>query len=111
MKIPTGSSPDSDGDGVPEIQWGDPPPPVQGGGRPLVWMEKVAPLLDRPCEWAKIADYGDDLRRASVTVSNLKRHIRLPAPAARWEFVSRQGGVWARYLGDGPAGVTPGPSR
>ena len=102
MKVPTGSSPDSDGDGLPEIQWGDPPAPTYGGGRPLVWMERVQPLMEKPCEWAKIADYGDDLKKASVTVSNLKRHIKLPTHSSEWEFVSRQGGVWARYLGGQP---------
>lgn len=104
-RVPTGSSPDANGDGIPEPEWGDPPAVANAGGRPRVWEQRVAPLLERPTEWAKIADFDGDLKRATDTVSNLKRRLRLPE--GEFEFVSRQGAVWGRYLGP----VTPPPRR
>ena len=67
------------------------------------WADRLAPLMERPGDWARVHEMPD--RSASATVGHLKkrRHI---IPPGRWEFTSRKTGpksptayVYARYLG------------
>ena len=76
----------------------DTPPPPEAYVR---WADRLAPLLARPGEWARVRDAWTkkDARRFVGELRKGRMHI----PAGRWEF--RHGekdgrpGVWARYLG------------
>lgn len=98
------------------IVWCDPPESGgrQGGSRGR-WLLLLAPLKERPGEWARVS-VSDSPKKAQNSVSGLRQAARSEAgrqaggihiPAGRWEFAARplpedttKGGVWARYLGD-----------
>lgn len=81
---------------IENITWGPPPP------RPETWKDRLAPFLERPGEWGRLA--GDYDRRI---VSDLRLRHR-PIPPGEWEFEcrpasnesSRRIHIWARYLGE-----------
>jgi hypothetical protein len=82
-----------------QIIWEDPP----GARRPSEhgrWVRALAPLIEHPGQWAKVATYVG--KTAHVHVTRL-RHGRAVAPPGRWEFTSRIIGdgsaIYARYLG------------
>jgi hypothetical protein len=64
------------------------------------WESTLAPLMERPGDWARVRELTPN--SASTTVGHL-HHRRLNYPAGRWEFTSRvrdgRGYIYARYLG------------
>lgn len=82
-----------------EIVWEDPPAPKRGHNG--MWVERLAPLVERPGEWARVKGPTSE-SNARATANNLKdRKIKIPD--GKWEVVARhvdgKGYVWARYLG------------
>ena len=84
-----------------EIVWETPPevPPRNG----ILWTERLAPVMERPGEWARVHELGHS--SAWQIVSQLRRGVK-PSPPGRWEFVARSNKddtsrafVYARYLG------------
>jgi hypothetical protein len=85
------------------IVWEDPPEilnPRNVLGRPPVWVTRLTPLIERPNEWARIAERPPGPAR-SLAGSLRKRQVRVPE--GEWEFAARsrdgKGYVYARYLG------------
>lgn len=77
-----------------EIVFRDPPAPV---GRSGTWIYRLAPLLERPEEWARVRVYSSN-RNASVAACQLRRGDN-KLPPGRWQFVARKLEVYARYMG------------
>jgi hypothetical protein len=78
------------------IEWRN-PPETWGGGR-MTWRELLAPLVERPNEWAMVRACRTHNEAAQIAWQ--LRSGRLTKPAGEWEFVSRNGEVFARYLGE-----------
>jgi hypothetical protein len=75
-----------------------------------VWASALAPLIDRPGDWALVRTY-DRKPGAVDIVRSLRQAARglgtVRIPPGRWEFTQRrvrpgvdEWGVWARYLGE-----------
>jgi hypothetical protein len=83
---------------VPEVEFVDGlPAGGAGGGRPPELLTvRLAALVERPKEWAIIE------RRPTKAVSDgWKKRAARPANAGhRWEFATRGGAVYARYMGE-----------
>lgn len=91
------------------IIWSDPPSAAPGGIVPI-WVEMLAPCMDRPGTWGMVRDYvrREQARRA---VQDLRRSTRgrgkVRIPPGEWEFShgpipdSTLFGVWAKWLGPG----------
>lgn len=90
-----------------EIVWGDPPPRQRGKRSSTVWTRRLTPLMERPNEWAMVADYPTE--RSAITTASALRNGRLRIPEGRWEFewgpFDGRGGLWARYLGPSAPGA------
>ena len=80
-----------------DIVWEEPPPRERKGGHPRVWLERLAPLVERPGEWARILD-AETAKRATSTATNL-RLGKVKVPPGEWEFAARGQRVYARFLG------------
>ena len=81
-----------------EIVWGT-PPKSRGGRTGGVWEKRLAPLANRPNEWARV--YTGTVSTARSTSGALRANDKLVG----YEFASRkitedEGGVWARYVGE-----------
>jgi hypothetical protein len=80
-----------------EIVWED--PPVNVAGRKGVWIERLAPLRDRPGEWAKFPDTNAGLAH------NIKSGRLVGVEAGEFETRAiRQGksgkcDVYVRFVG------------
>lgn len=83
------------------------PPDVQGGPRAgTVWERRLAPLRNRPGQWARVTDTKNSHSAYSV-VANL-RLGRTQCPPG-FEFKGgrhpddpNRGAIWARYVGPTP---------
>ena len=81
------------------VVWEDPPEP-RFGGHPA-WRERLAPLIERPGEWARVLKTPNaQTARSQASRLSLKKRGSLPG---QWEFVTRtkdgMAFVYARYLG------------
>lgn len=85
-----------------ELKWCDPPSHPK-------WKDRLAPLLERPGEWALVRTY-DRAESAHNAAGYLRGSAngstRSRVPPGRWLFRSRQvdfdvaeWGVWAKFLG------------
>ena len=68
------------------------------------WVETLAPLVERPGEWARIAEKKTPQQARTVAANFRLRAIRIPRPDDTWQFVSRtrkkgHSYIYARYLG------------
>ena len=85
------SAPDDNG-----VVWEEPPLPRTKG----IWLERLAPLVEHPGEWARVHETSSQIARN--TAGNLTRGV-LMTPPGQWEFAARtvdgKGRVYARYLG------------
>jgi hypothetical protein len=84
-----------------DVVFREPPASAVGGTRASgKWTARLAPLVDRPGEWAMVATYPE-AQRAYIQVRNLKRAVSVPP--GQWEFTGRavdgRGEVYARFLG------------
>ena len=84
-----------------EIVFEDLPPRGKRGRKGGVWVQRLAPLMDYPGDWARIASgpYRNMVRRAWLLN---KRKLKMPE--GEWEFASRKaeegvGHLYARYIG------------
>lgn len=84
------------------IVWEDPPESRQGRA-PTSWAERLAPIMERPGEWARVQDFS--YSSAWQVVSHLRKGLK-PVPPGRWEFAARKNQddpkrayIYARYLG------------
>jgi hypothetical protein len=78
------------------IVWEDlPPAPSSTRGK---WRQVLEQLMERPGEWARIAEF-DHVRKARSLAHNLNRR-KVAVPPGRWEYASRDKRVYARYLGE-----------
>lgn len=80
--------------------WEDPP---ELRAERMLWAERLQVLIKKPGQWAKIAEFPDDEKtRAHQLRSALnRRRYTIPQPEGEWEFTTRQGKVYARYVGSG----------
>jgi hypothetical protein len=78
-------------------KWTDPPPRRAGKFRP--WKERLAPLMKRAGDWAVV--YRHPRRETVHNVAYRLRSGFFEIPPGEWEFTSRGGKVFARYLGKG----------
>lgn len=77
-----------------------------GRGRPRVWESLLTPLLDRPGQWAIVREY-DRPESAEWAARKLRHAGRRPRgtpnllviPPGRFDFISGNGRLYARYLG------------
>jgi hypothetical protein len=79
------------------VEWGDPP----GDKRFSTDSARIAAQLkERPEVWAKVRTADKESTAASYAATI--RLGRTPAfqPAGTFEAVRREGGVWARYVGE-----------
>jgi hypothetical protein len=60
-------------------------------------MEVLAPLVEHPGKWA-VVKKAEDNQKASTTAASLRKDTARK-PEGKWEFVARQGEVFARYVG------------
>jgi hypothetical protein len=74
-----------------EIEWRDPP------AKRLRWRDRLAPLIERPGEWAMVHRASTPGR--AMTDTSALRHGRLITPPGKWEFTSDGVEVFARYVG------------
>jgi len=83
-----------------DIVFEDPPP--NGAGLEGIWALRLAPLRERPGEWARVAG-PLTVSSAGSTARNLKKGDYSGCPKGDYEAVSRQvdgkAYVWARYVG------------
>lgn len=85
-----------------DIEWIDPP-----AQKAIDWMERLAPLVERPGEWAVVARKAKP-STAYSTANNL-RHGLVRIPDGVWEFQAatdpetREGVVRACYVGPAKA--------
>jgi hypothetical protein len=83
-----------------DIVFEDPPP--NGAGAEGVWSDLLAPLRERPGEWARVRG-PLTISSAGSTAGNLKNGKYAGCPKGDYEAVSRQvdgkAYVWARYVG------------
>ena len=82
------------------IVWEDPRPQDPNRSH---WVDKLAPLLERPGQWARVHEVAHS---SAWVIANQLRKGEKPVPAGRWEFAARgnednpkRGYVYARYLG------------
>jgi hypothetical protein len=81
-----------------EIVWQDPPARNAGAaGRERKWVTVLAPLLERPGQWARVLALPDP-KRANGVAGSIKKAAGLERE--QWQVVSRGGEVYARYLGE-----------
>jgi hypothetical protein len=82
------------------IVWEDPPAAAKTG-QPTVWPQILAPLTERPREWARVRT--NTTARASYQTAQNLRNGSVRVPPGRWEFRGVKtpdgGAVYARYLG------------
>jgi hypothetical protein len=80
------------------MEWKDPPLDHWNMNGP--WLDIAAELKARPNEWALIIHY-DDLGRAANLASTIRHgHNNAWRPRLTFEARSRQGDVYARYIGE-----------
>jgi hypothetical protein len=79
--------------------WED--PPDRNSERQL-WLTRLNVLVENKGHWALIADYpAKEKSRAHQLRSSLhRRRYAVPHPDHVWEFVTRKGKVYARYVGE-----------
>ncbi len=77
-----------------KVVWEDLPPKSRHKG---VWTERLAPVMDRPGQWARVALYSGSGQAASVVSSLNKRAVKVPT--GKWEFAARRKAVYAKYVG------------
>lgn len=58
-------------------------------------------MRDRPGTWYPVEDYTGQASKAYALAQNLNRDFYPHLPAHEFEFMSRRGIVYARYIGDG----------
>ena len=76
--------------------WEDPP---EAHATRMLWHDRLAALVERPGEWAKIALHPDDEKAHQLRSSLHRRRYNIPQPEDEWEFITRKGAVYARYIG------------
>lgn len=84
-----------------EIVWKD-PPPLSKYGAHGIWERRLAPLVERPGEWAVVKETAKT--NTSIAAQLRRRVYRIPFPSHEWEFVQRSSDhntieIYARYLG------------
>jgi len=72
----------------------------------MLWLTRLQALVKKKGKWALIADYPEEEKpRAHQLRSALhRRRYKIPLPDHQWEFTTRTGKVYARYVG--PADAT-----
>lgn len=86
------------------ITWKEPGPSLRGQGlraAPGKWVELLKPLLAHPGRWAVVytAEGEGKLSQKASGQAAALRSEKTRKPAGKWEFTSRQGEVFARYIG------------
>jgi hypothetical protein len=84
---------------VSDIVWEDPPPAMSGGHR-LVWADRLAPLRERPGEWANLGEHNTSIavrirqgRAGSCAPGEFEATVR-HADSGRG-----RGTIYVRYVG------------
>lgn len=85
------------GPDAPEIRWCDPPPPPNPGPKFGIWDAELAPLRDRPGQWARWDRVS--FTSARTTASRLRKQNPDFEFAAR--LLDGQAIIFARYVGNG----------
>lgn len=86
-----------------EIVWEDPGPSGKKRSPDGCWRDLLAPLRDRPGEWARVKTGGHTVRAEG---SNIKRGDYLGIEKGEFEAVTRQTdqdhewALYVRYVGD-----------
>lgn len=102
------SAPLSNQDGVKTVRWEE-PKSARVGADSKLWVERLAPLMECPGRWARVAVFvsGESARSTAVHIKR-PHNSTLRVPPGQWEAVSRklyegddQGkyAIYARYLG------------
>lgn len=83
-----------------EIVWEDPPESPHGGGSGRVWADRLAPLRERPGQWANLG------RRQSSTITQIRQGRYAGIAAGDFEAEGREYDkatnlltVYVRYVG------------
>jgi hypothetical protein len=96
---------------VSDIVWEEPPTPVRRGtGRPPVWVHRLAPLRDRPGEWANLGTH------AAIYAGRINRGLLPGIDPGEFQATARnvnqtpgkghgQATLFVRYVGSGDAGA------
>ncbi len=68
----------------------------------MLWHHRLQALIKKPGKWALIAIFeGDAKSKAHQLRSALqRRRYSVPRAEDNWEFVTRKGKVYARYVGE-----------
>jgi len=82
--------------------WEDPP---ARHAEKMLWEKRLTALVKRPGQWCLLADYPDEEKaRAHQLRSALhRRRYAVPRSDEDWEFTTRNGKVYGRYVGDAEA--------
>jgi hypothetical protein len=89
------------------IVWKEPGPSARGTSLSQVgvWMDRLSPLVAHPGRWALVhtAELQEGAKGSlSSKGSGIAAQLRsgkARIPEGKWEFTSRQGEVYARYVG------------
>lgn len=82
------------------IEWRDPAPSKRGfGSKRGVWIERLNPLTAHAGRWAVVYKAQDDKASKASGMAASLRNDKTLKPAGKWEFTSRGGEVYARYIG------------
>lgn len=60
----------------------------------------MAPLMDYPEHWGKIAEYKSDSSAYQAAINLRKGQYVIPGEPEQWEFVSDENAVYARFVGN-----------
>lgn len=88
------------------MKWEDPPTKRRNGGRKVLFQAEATKLREHPKRWAVIrtlkdSDTATASQRATNLASSLKRGTYKGfAEPHLYEFTSRDGKVYARYIGE-----------
>lgn len=86
-----------------DLVWEEPPVTTSGGNRPLEWPARLAPLRERPGQWARVSKHLNG-PAASSTANDLRKGRRPGVDPAEFEFTGRtidgEGYVYARFIGE-----------
>lgn len=78
------------------IVWEDP-----GGENshpaPSIWQRRLAPVMERPGEWARVHEFT--INETARSTAHALRTGKLRVPDGKWEFQHRGPRVYARYVG------------
>ncbi len=87
-----------------EIVWEAPATNGRQAGQKRIWEIRLAPLKERPCEWARVAK-TERVSQAYSAAGNLRSGMMAGVEPSDWEFVSQGDGngaglVFARFIGE-----------